>query len=83
MDPTGDHKKKLRYEPPRIYEIKVDMAQAMGATRCQAGTNATGRCNTGSRAGTCSNGNIATSTCSGGSSGRTPGACTMGGYPGG
>jgi hypothetical protein len=83
MDSTGNDNKKPRYEPPRIFEMEVDMTQAMGATRCQAGTNATGPCNTGSRAGTCSTGNTATNTCSGGSTGKTPGACSMGGNPGG
>ena len=37
--------KKIPYEPPRIYELKVDMTQAMGQTMCNpTGDGASGAC---------------------------------------
>ena len=33
---------KLPYEPPKIYELDVDMIQAMGASVCTIGASAAG-----------------------------------------
>jgi hypothetical protein len=81
MDPK-DKNKKRRYEPPKIYELDVDMTQAMGASVCKSGSQAASTCSNGPQAkGACSNGNRAVTTCSGGSSGRTTVPCSMGGNP--
>lgn len=81
MEPNGKDKKRP-YEPPRVYEMEVDMTQAMGASLCSNGTQASGACNAGNRAGsTCGNGNRATNRCSTGSTGSTGLPCTMGPTP--
>jgi hypothetical protein len=66
--------KKLPYEPPRIYELEVDMAQAMGQSVCNPnGNRAGGLCNNGNRANNaCNDGNRARTECDGGSSGAPP-----------
>lgn len=76
--------KKRPYEPPKIYELEVDMTQAMGQSLCRNGSRAGGACNNGAHAGTdCRNGNMAGNTCDGGSSGRPPVVipCAMGDNP--
>jgi hypothetical protein len=45
-----DVKKKRPYEPPKIYELEVDLTQAMGQTQCSRGLNAAGACRPGKSA---------------------------------
>jgi hypothetical protein len=82
---TNGKGKKRRYEPPRIYEMEVDMTQAMGASLCTTGNRASGACNTGNRAAAnCVNGSRAGTMCNSGSSGAPPVVpCTMGPTPSG
>jgi len=65
---------KLPYEPPRIYELEVDMTQAMGASKCSTGSSATGStCRIGrsySPSASCTSGNKA--------SGSGPRSCQSG-----
>ena len=83
MDSTkGD--KKRPYVPPKIYELEVDMAQAMGKSTCTTGAHASGQCANGSQAGSnCNNGGQAGATCDRGSQGRPPTVipCAMGSSP--
>ena len=74
--------KKRPYEPPKIYELEVDLTQAMGQTQCTVGRGASGAC---------SRGNLpAGSGCGAGGSagvlcgrGQRPGiTCNAGGSPG-
>ena len=44
---SGKKDKKHLYEPPVIYELQVDLKQAMGQTQCTSGTYASGACSTG------------------------------------
>lgn len=70
MEP--EHKgKRLPYEPPKIYELDVDLTQAMGQTRCNPGQRAAGACTNGAQAQApgCTNG------------GRPAGRCVGGGNP--
>ncbi len=64
---------KLTYEPPKIYEIDVDMTQAMGASQCGKGASATHKaCSAGNRPASCTNGSGATgSSCTKGTLGTT------------
>jgi hypothetical protein len=56
--------KKLPYEPPKIYELEVDMSQAMGQTSCDNGNTASATCTRGNTATTsCERGNAATTFC--------------------
>jgi hypothetical protein len=74
-------KKKKPYEPPLIYEMEVDLTQAMGQTQCGRGTNASGACNPGRNpAGVnCSAGPGAAVQCT---NGNRPGAnCSSGNHP--
>ena len=76
-----EREKKIKYEPPRVYELQVDLTQAMGQTVCTAGRSAAGSCQTGQGpAGvTCSTGRSATTQCG---AGNTPGTtCSTGGTP--
>lgn len=64
---------KRPYEPPRIYELEVDMAQAMGKSLCTKGNRVGGPCDHGNRAGTdCSKGNRAGVECDKGTHGAPP-----------
>jgi hypothetical protein len=65
--------RKLTYEPPKIYEIDVDMTQAMGASQCKKGVSATYKaCSAGNRPASCTNGNRASgSSCKKGTQGTT------------
>jgi hypothetical protein len=81
MDPEKGQKKRP-YESPKIYELEVDLTQAMGQTQCTAGRGASGACSRGNLpAGTgCGNGGSASVTCG---SGQRPGAsCSQGANPG-
>jgi hypothetical protein len=61
--------KKLPYEPPKIYELDVDMSQAMGQTSCSRGNTASSTCSRGNSATmSCSRGSAATSYCNTGGS---------------
>ncbi|MBN2124791.1 MAG: hypothetical protein JW821_10895 [Deltaproteobacteria bacterium] len=83
MDSKGNDKKRP-YEPPRIYELDVDMTQAMGQSLCRTGSFAAGACDNGAQAsGSCQNGAQAGVECDRGSSGRPPVVipCTMGSTP--
>ena len=46
MDSEKGHKKRP-YEPPKIYELEVDLTQAMGQTQCTMGRGASGACSRG------------------------------------
>jgi hypothetical protein len=73
---------KLPYEPPKIYELDVDMIQAMGASTCHPGASAAGyECKAGSSpASSCTNGSSATGvTCKKGTS--NIGSCRTGSSP--
>jgi hypothetical protein len=73
-------KKKLPYEPPEIYELEVDMAQAMGKSACSNGNKigASGKCNNGNKAGGggCNHGNKAGFSCDQGN--KAGYSCTKG-----
>jgi hypothetical protein len=78
---SKDKNKKRPYEPPTIYELDVDMTQAMGQTNCSNGNRAAGLCLTGNRAGNpdCTFGNRASVTCG---RGNSPGwNCSTGNSP--
>jgi hypothetical protein len=61
--------KKLPYEPPKIYELDVDMSQAMGKTSCTRGSTASAACTRGNAATmSCSRGAAATTYCNTGGS---------------
>lgn len=78
--------RKLPYEPPKIYELEVDMTQAMGYSlgACDNGNHAGSgggeKCKNGNWAGSgtrnCNNGNKATSDCYNGNSAGS--SCTTG-----
>jgi hypothetical protein len=73
--------KKRKYEPPNVYELQVDLTQAMGQTVCTVGRQAAGACQRGQTpAGvTCVTGQSASTQCG---AGRTPGTtCSAGGTP--
>jgi hypothetical protein len=83
-------KERKPYEAPKIIDLQVDYAQAVGQSRCLAGGQATGQCTTGAQATSeCTTGAQATATCSGGSSftpqncrnGSTAGRCNYGKSP--
>lgn len=87
MKPSGEimatekKGKKIKYEPPRVYELQVDLTQAMGQTVCTAGRSAAGSCQAGSGpAGvTCVTGRSANTQCG---AGNTPGtSCSTGQRP--
>jgi hypothetical protein len=81
MDSEKGHKKRP-YESPKIYELEVDLTQAMGQTQCTNGEGASGACSSGNLpAGSgCGPGSSATVLCG---NGQRPGAtCNSGGYPG-
>ena len=66
---------KRPYEPPKIYELEVDLNQAMGMTQCARGNQATGSCARGNNPGG------AQLQCR---AGRAPGGtCARGGRPSG
>jgi hypothetical protein len=76
-----EKEKKPKYEPPSVYELQVDLTQAMGQTVCTAGRQAAGACSQGQTpAGvTCATGQSATTQCG---AGRTPGTtCSTGTTP--
>jgi hypothetical protein len=50
---------KKTYEPPRIVDLQVDYTQAVGASRCVTGAQATT---------TCTSGNVASTSCNTGNS---------------
>ena len=80
MDSEKENKKRP-YEPPRIYELEVDLTQAMGQTQCTAGRGASGACGRGNLpAGSgCNPGSSASLLCG---RGQRPGAtCSAGGNP--
>jgi hypothetical protein len=71
--------KKAKYEPPRVYELQVDLTQAMGQTVCGAGRAAAGACQagTGPAGVICAPGGGATTQCTvGNNPGTTCGAGT-------
>ena len=69
--------KKLPYEAPKIYEIEVDMSQAMGQTTCTQGNTASSTCTRGNTATmSCERGNAATTFCNAGSNYAAP--CNQG-----
>ncbi len=73
--------KKRKYEPPSVYELQVDLTQAMGQTVCAAGRQAAGACQAGQTpAGvTCVTGQSASTQCG---AGRSPGTtCNTGSDP--
>lgn len=50
-------KQKKPYEPPKIIDLQVDYAQAVGQSKCLTGGQATGQCTGGSTAtGACNTG---------------------------
>ncbi|MBW2029114.1 MAG: hypothetical protein JRH06_05085 [Deltaproteobacteria bacterium] len=74
-------KKKRPYEPPRVYELDVELSQAMGQTQCARGASASGSCSAGRGPTTtnCTNGQSASTQCA---AGQTPGtSCGAGGTP--
>ena len=76
---SGKKDKKHPYEPPVIYELQVDLKQAMGQTQCTSGTYASGACSSGTNPyGTaCNDGASAQRSCV---NGTTPGTqCNAGG----
>lgn len=75
---TGKGKKQ--YEPPRIYELDVDLKQAMGASTCNPGNSASGACGTGGAANTghCGSGGTAQNGCGAGTTAGS-GNCGSGG----
>ena len=78
---NSDEKKKRRYEPPKVYDLDVDLTQAMGQTVCSVGNQAAGACNAGGTpAGvTCQVGSAASTQCR---DGGTPGtSCGAGNSP--
>ncbi|MFH1490047.1 MAG: hypothetical protein ABII06_14185 [Pseudomonadota bacterium] len=80
MDSENKNKKRP-YEPPQIFEMDVDLTQAMGATQCGRGIAAAGSCKAGPNpAGVnCSAGARAAVQCA---SGARPGAgCSSGSKP--
>ncbi len=71
-------KEKKPYEPPTVIDLQVDYTQAVGASRCVAGGQATGQCGTGAQATSqCGTGSHATVACSQGPSAR-PANCRNG-----
>ncbi|MBW2344835.1 MAG: hypothetical protein JRF53_12640 [Deltaproteobacteria bacterium] len=81
MDAENEHKKRP-YKPPKIYELEVDLTQAMGQTQCSAGRGASGACSRGNLpAGSgCGAGGSASVLCG---NGQRPGAtCSRGSNPG-
>ena len=73
---------KLPYEPPKIYELDLDMTQAMGATKCRTGASAAGyECKSGSSpTSSCTNGSSASGvTCRRGTLNK--GSCSTGSKP--
>ena len=74
---SGKKAKKYPYEPPVIYELQVDLKQAMGQTQCTAGQYAAGACSGGQTPFSCIVGSTAGSLCR---DGATPGSwCNSGG----
>jgi hypothetical protein len=76
--------KKIPYEPPKIYDLEVDMDQATGQSVCTPnGNRAGGMCSNGTRAsGDCNNGNRAGTECDSGNNGAPPSQpCMMGPSP--
>ena len=64
---------KRPYEPPKIYELEVDLNQAMGQTQCARGNRPAGACAIGNNPGGGGNDCV---------SGRRPvSACARGGRP--
>ncbi len=79
---SENRREKLPYEPPKVYELDVDLTQAMGQTQCTAGRGASGACNRGNLpAGSgCGAGRSAGVLCG---NGQRPGAsCNQGANPG-
>jgi hypothetical protein len=77
----GEKGEKRKYEPPSVYELQVDLTQAMGQTVCTTGRQAAGACQRGQTpAGvTCVTGQSASTQCgAGGGPGTT---CSAGGTP--
>jgi hypothetical protein len=74
---SGKKEKKYPYEPPVIYELQVDLKQAMGQTQCTAGQFASGACSGGQAPFSCRVGSNAGNRCT---DGGTPGTlCNAGG----
>ena len=74
--------KKRPYEPPKVYELDVELTQAMGQTQCTVGRNAAGSCSAGQNpaSANCGPGQSANVQCG---AGQTPGtSCGAGGTPG-
>ena len=76
---SGKKAEKYPYEPPVIYELQVDLKQAMGQTQCSLGTYASGACSVGQSPFSCQVGNAAGSRCADG--GRPGTSCNAGGQP--
>ncbi len=61
-------KQRKPYEPPKIIDLQVDYTQAVGASACDQGGQATGLCRNGGQANDrCNNGNGAEALCYNGS----------------
>jgi len=78
---SEEKRPKRPYEPPQIFEMDVDLTQAMGATQCGRGIAASGACSSGRNpAGVnCSAGPGAAVQCT---NGNRPGAtCSSGNHP--
>jgi hypothetical protein len=78
---SGKKEKKYPYESPVIYELQVDLKQAMGQTQCTSGTYASGACSVGTNpyGSGCNDGARAQRSCA---NGNIPGTqCNSGGQP--
>jgi hypothetical protein len=66
-----EKKNKKPYEPPRIYDIAMDLHQAMGQSNCNPGSGAN-QCSNGTsptNAQPCPNGNMNANGCANGTGG--------------